>query len=119
MLDNTLSIDYAATTGITLTRVNQDNYSSEYYGETGDMKFKLNVKHTIPARGLAGESHLVRLDVEHYDAEGTYMRTSSAWIVVKTFDSTQDTTAVSATALALQGVTDDATFIGKIAARES
>jgi len=119
MLDNTLSIDYGATVGITLTRVNQDNFSSKYYGEDGNQKFNLSVKHQIPERGLAGESHLVRLDVEHYDAEGVYIRTSSAWTVIKTFDGTQDSTASVNTVLALQDFTGVQANIEKVAARES
>lgn len=119
MLDNTLTIDYGSDTGITLTRVSQQNFESTYFGESGDQKFNLSVKHTIPARGLPGESHLVRLDVEHYDSEGVYIRTSSAWTVIKTFDSTQDSTASEDTLAALQMFTGVTANIEKIVGRES
>lgn len=88
MLDSQLTLTYAGTP-ITLDRINQDNYGSEYFGEITNGKVKLSVKHTIPPRGQANESHLVRLDVEHYSAEGAYLRTSSAWTVIKTFDGVQ------------------------------
>lgn len=108
MLDNTLTFDYAGAS-VTLDRINQDSYASEYFGEATDVKITLKISHTIPPRGGSGESHLVRLDVEHYDTEGTYVRTSSAWTVIKTFDNTQDSDASNdaATALvAVFGITD-------------
>nr|APG77005.1 hypothetical protein [Beihai levi-like virus 7] len=118
MLENTLSINYGAA-AVTLTRVNQDNYASTYFGEEGQQKFTMNVKHTIPDRGLPGESHLVRLDVEHYDTNGVYLRTSSAWTVIKTFDSTQDSTACSDTVAALQDFTGVPANIDRVIAQES
>lgn len=118
MLDNTLSIGYGATTGIVLTRINQDTFGSQYYGESGDMKFSLNIKHTIPPRGQAGESHMVRLDVEHYDAQGIYLRTSSAWTVIKTFDSIQSSADSSDTYDGLTGLVNS-TLAGRIIGRES
>lgn len=48
------------------------------------------MKHTIPARGASGESHLVRLDVEVYDAAGVLLRTASAWTVIRTDNGIQD-----------------------------
>lgn len=76
---------------ITMNRINQDNYGAEYYGEGTNLKLTLTIKHTIPARGASGESHLVRLDVGHYDAtSGELIRTSSAWAVIRTDDGTQD-----------------------------
>lgn len=119
MLDNTLTIDYGAHTGTVLTRIREEGYGSEYYGEAGVYKFTLTVKHTVPARGQPGESHLVRLDVEHYDADGLYLRTSSAWLVIKTFDGVQDSGESSDTVLALQDFTGVSTNIDKVVARES
>lgn len=117
MLDNTLTVTYDSAS-VTLTRVAEQNFSSTYYGEDSGRKFTLNVNHTIPARGSAGESHLVRLNVEHYDAEGKYLRTSSAWTVIKTFDGTQDSNACAHTAAALQSFATVANT-AKIIARES
>lgn len=118
MLDNTLTITYNAT-DVTMTRVAEQNFSSQYYGENGDDKLTMSINHTIPARGAAGESHLVRLDVEHYDSEGVYLRTSSAWTVIKTFDGIQSSTACEYTVAALQDFTADAAKIAKVIARES
>lgn len=75
---------------VNLARINQDNYGAEYYAESGTSRFTMSVKHTIPAKGKAGESHLVRLDVEHYDANGLLLRVASAWTVVRTDSGIQD-----------------------------
>lgn len=101
-----------------LVRVNQDNYGSEYYLEDGQVRYRLTVKHTIPATGQPGESHLCRLDVEHYDANGVYIRTSSAWGVIRTDGGIQDSTSSSRAALALQTAMTSGN-ITKLIARES
>jgi hypothetical protein len=118
MLDNTLTFDYSGSP-ITLDRVNQDNYSSTYFGEATDAKISLRVSHTIPPRGGSGESHLVRLDVEHYDGDGAYVRTSSAWTVIKTFDNTQDATASEDAASALIAVFGITDLLGDVIGRQS
>jgi hypothetical protein len=118
MLDNTLTITYDST-AVTMTKVAEQNFSSKYFGENGNDKLTMSVSHTIPARGSAGESHLVRLDVEHYDAEGLYLRTTSAWTVIKTFDSAQVSASAEFTVAALQDFTAVAANISKIIARES
>lgn len=108
MLDNTLTFNYAGAS-VTLDKINQSNYTSTYYGEATNVKISLNIKHTIPPRGGSGENHLVRLDIEHYDSEGAYVRTSSAWVVIKTFDNIQDSTAsidVTEGLTAVLGLTD-------------
>lgn len=117
MLSNTLDVTYNAATK-TLSRIKDDGYSSEYYLDDGTEKYSLSVKHTIPARGAPGESHLIRLDVEHYDANGVFLRTSSAWSVIKTFDNTQDTTNANRVANALVALLDT-TMVSKLANRES
>lgn len=78
-----------------LVRTNNDNGGSDYYLDGGTEKFSLQIRHTIPPRGGAGESHMIRLDVDHHDANGVYIRRTSAWTVSKTFDNTQDTTKLS------------------------
>lgn len=118
MLDNTLTLDFGTGTVI-LTRVNQDDFASTYFGESGSDKLSLSVKHTIPGRGQPGESHLVRLDVEHYDATGAYQRTSSAWLVVKTFDGTQDSAVSLKVGLSLQSFVGVSANLQKVLARES
>ena len=91
MIGDTVALTYNAGT-VTLTRNNQDNFGANYYGTSGNDKFNLAIKHTIPARGKAGESHLARLDVEHYDAAGVLLRTASAWSVIRTDDGIQAAT---------------------------
>ena len=94
MLGDTFGITYNAVAK-TLKKVNQDNFGATYYldDSANDMAFNAAVKHTIPPRGKEGESHLVRLDVDHLDsADGALLRTTSAWIVMKTFVSVQDIT---------------------------
>lgn len=102
---------------ITLNRINQDSYGAVYYGEGTDKKLTLTVKHTIPPRGGSGESHLVRLDVEHY-ASGVYVRTSSAWVVIRTTDNVQDVESSEDAAEALVDFLSDAN-ITKIVGRQS
>lgn len=90
----------------TLHRMNQDNYSSKYFGKAPDglSQVTMTIAHTVPTKkGSGGESHLVRLDVEQFDANGVYLRTASSWQVIKTFDGTQanDLSEDVATALAV------------------
>lgn len=117
MFSDPLAITYNGASK-SLVRVNQDSYGSDYSLDDGQQKFKLTIRHTIPPRGKAGESHMMRLDVEQYDTDGAYVRTDSSWTVVKTFDKPQ----VSADALlagnALVGLATSAN-IAKILSRES
>lgn len=77
-----------------LSRVNDSEpFSSTYWLEDGLTDYQLTVKHTIPSkRGASKESHLVRLDVTLYDAEGAVVRKSSVWTVMETSIGRQDTT---------------------------
>lgn len=118
MLDNTYSINWDATP-VTLTRVSEQNFESVYYGEEGDRKFHMTVKHTIPARGESGESHLIRLDVEKVDASGVYQKTTSPWMVIKTFDGVQDSTECQLALAALLDFAGVTANTDKVIARES
>jgi len=84
-----------------LPRINQDGYTSEYFLDGTTVRYTATVKHTIPQKGGSGESHLMRLDVDTYDGSGVYVRRSSSWVVVKTFDNSQDTTVAGYTLDAL------------------
>lgn len=104
---------------ITMNRINQDNYGAVYYGEGTNLKFYLRISHTIPARGKFGESHLVRLDVEHYDGTTlALLRTSSAWCVIRTDDGNQDQENSEDAAEALVDFLSDAN-ITKIVGKQS
>lgn len=103
---------------IDLARINQDNYGAEYYAESGTNRFSLSVKHTIPAKGKSGESHLVRLDVEHYDANGVLLRVASAWTVIRTDTGIQDQESSEDAAEALVALLSAAN-ITKVVGRQS
>jgi hypothetical protein len=116
-LGDTISITYNAVSK-TLARINQDNFGANYYLEDGLVRYNLSIKHTIPARGKFGESHLARLDVEHYDAEGVLTRTASSWSVIRTDGGIQDSTSSTRAVTALQSFLT-APNIAKIVGRES
>lgn len=124
MLDNSfiLTID---TEDITLTRVNQDTFTSQYFGESetvvsgASVKLDLSVKHTIPARAEQGESHLVRLDATVLqDYAGAESNTTSVWMVIKTTDGAQNTAFASQLMTALRGLATTA-IVDRIIGRES
>jgi hypothetical protein len=103
---------------VTMNRINQDNFGAVYYGTSGVRRFTLTVKHTIPSRGAFGESHLLRLDVEVYDANGVLLRTSSAWAVVRTDSGIQDQEESEDATEALVDFLSDAN-ITKLVSRQS
>lgn len=116
-LSDPITLTYDAVS-VSLNRINQDNYGAEYYAESGTKRFTMSVKHTIPAKGKSGESHLVRLDVEHYDAGGVLLRTTSAWTVIRTDNGVQELVACEDTTAALVAFLTPAN-ITKIAGRQS
>lgn len=116
MFDNTYNLTFDVDT-VAMTRVREDNFGSVYFGEHGENKVTMTIKHTIPDRGQGGESHLIRLDYESYSA-GVYIGTSSIWTVMKSFDGTQRTTESLNTALALLGFTDSG-VVSKLLGRQS
>lgn len=117
MLADTLSITYNAV-AVTLNKVSEANFTSQYFGESSGLRFTLDVKHTIPPVGKGDESHLVRLTVEHFDGSGVYQRTVSPWVVIKTIDNVQDSTASLRATKALIGLLTDA-FVTQIIGRQS
>jgi hypothetical protein len=117
MIGDTVALTYNAGT-VTLNRINQDNHGAEYYAASGNDRFTLSVKHTIPGRGKPGESHLARLDVEHYDAAGVLLRTASAWTVIRTDNGIQTAVNLENAAKALTAFLTAAN-ITKLVNRES
>lgn len=76
---------------VTLNRVNQDNFGSVYRGSGTNLKVTLTIKHTIPAIGKDGESHLARVDIDHFDAtSGAFKRRASVWCASRTDGTPQD-----------------------------
>lgn len=122
MLGETIDITYD-TVAKTLQRVNQDGFGANYYLDDKSVSnrvFNVSVKHTIPARGQSGESHMVRLDVEQYDTASPYalMRTTSTWLAMRTDSSYQDQEISEDTAEAVVDFLTDA-VITKIVGRQS
>lgn len=120
MLDSPLSIDYDGATK-TLALVSRTGRKSVYTGEEtdGSATYIVTVDHTIPPRGGSGESHLIRLDVEHYDTSGIYVRTSSAWVVLKTQDAPQQTSDSTDAASCLTQFLGQAGIVSKVLNGES
>jgi hypothetical protein len=76
---------------VTLNRVSSGDYSSKYFGVGTNLTITLTVKHTVPAVGADGESHLCRVDIDHFDGTtGELLRRASAWTSVRTDGSPQD-----------------------------
>jgi hypothetical protein len=82
---------------ITMTRVNQENYSSSYYGVStdGQRYHTMSIKHTLPKKEGDAESHMVRIDTKFYDSTGVYLREQSVWFVLKVHDASQDSAAMN------------------------
>lgn len=119
MIGDTIAFTYNAVAK-TLVKVNQDSFTAEYYlDDTANlMRFSLFVKHTIPATGKIGESHLVRLDTSYYDVAGLLLRTASSWTVMSTNSGFQDLVSSQRTQAALLTITVPATT-DKVLKRES
>lgn len=119
MIGDTIAVTYNAVSK-TLNKVNQDSYGADYYLDDSAnlMRFFIKVRHTIPARGKSGESHMLRLDVEHYDANGVLLRTASAWKVIVTNDGVQDYVSSQRVQAALL-TAETTTNTNKILGRES
>jgi subtilisin-like proprotein convertase family protein len=117
MLADTLSITYNAV-AVTLNKIREQNFTSTYFAESSAGKFTLDVKHTIPPQGGTGESHLVKLTVEYFDANNVYQKSVSPWVVIKTFDGAQNATDALRASKALVGLLSDA-FLTQVIGRMS
>jgi hypothetical protein len=117
MLGTTQSITYNAVAKV-LSRIADDGFSAQYYLDGGTEKFTLTVRHSIPGRGGSGEAHTAKLDVDHYDANGVFLRQVSSWLSMKTFENVQDKTSSTRCTNALVGWATT-TIVGNLADRES
>lgn len=121
MLGDTLTVTYNAVAKV-LNKVSTGNYAATYYLDdaSNHMTFTASVKHTIPAVGASGESHLMRLDVAYFDATtGDLLRTESVWSVFRTTGAPQSTVSLGYAAHAVVDYLDGGTIIADILARES
>jgi hypothetical protein len=104
---------------ITLNKVDPNgDPGSKYWGVGTNMELTLSIRHRVPKIGSDGESHLVRLDVDHFDATtNAFVRRSSAWVSIVTTGSPQDQENSEDAAEALVDFLSDAT-ITKIVGRQ-
>lgn len=74
----------------TLPRINQDNYSAEYFSPNaaGDQRITCTVNHTIPKGTGSTETHHIRFDRD-FIVDGVVDRTDSIWLVIKTAGAAQ------------------------------
>lgn len=95
MLSSTITLSVNSVNKV-LSRINDSEpFSSTYWLEDGLTDYQLTVKHTVPSkRGASKESHLVRLDVTLYDADGEVVRKQSAWAVLEASTGRQDSTTL-------------------------
>lgn len=112
-----LQITYNAVTK-DLVHVSDIANGAEYYLDDGTLRFSAKIQHQIPPRGGSGESHMLRIDADEHDADGAYIRRMSAWVVLKTFDNTQNTSEHQHLGDALAGLVTSAN-VTKLLARES
>lgn len=119
MFADSLAVTYNAVSK-TLTRLTDGSYSSKYgLDDGGTAYFTLRIEHTVPSTPQGtGETHMVRLDIDRYDAQSVYLRRDSAWFVLKTSDAKQVSVDLDYTAQALVDFLSDAN-LDKLIARES
>lgn len=96
MFADSLTLNYAGTGDLVLTKRREEGYSSEYFGTIGTTDFVMSIKHTIPRNRNGGEhSHLVRLDATTYDAENQIIARASSWRVFGSYVGQQVSTTVT------------------------
>lgn len=122
MLGDTISVTYDAVAKV-LNRVKMEGYGAEYYLDdkaVSNRVFRAFVKHTVPSNGSFGESHMFRLYVDEYDSSTPFglLRTTSAWLSIRTDGAAQVQEDGEDTAEAVVDFLDDTT-ITKIVGRES
>jgi hypothetical protein len=119
MIGSTITITINAVAK-TLNRVNDSEpYSATYFLAEATRDYTATIKHTIPTtRGASKESHLVRLDIVDYDADGVVTKKQSAWTVLEASIGSQNTTDLGYFANGLMDFLD-ATVLPKVLARQS
>lgn len=103
MFNATQAITYGGVAK-TLNRVSAAARSAEYYLAEALINYTLVISHTVPKdTSVGGESHLAKLTVNQLNADGKIIRTTVSWIVIKTFETSQDDTTAENTGNALVG----------------
>jgi hypothetical protein len=95
MLGNSFAVKLGGQS-VTLVRMNQDGYSSEYFGRGTNLEVRFNIKHNFPkTRTIKGtENHLIRMDVDRFNPDGTFLKRESVWAVSQTALGTQDSASL-------------------------
>jgi len=109
------------TNNTVFTKRREGNFSSEYRGVTditGEICI-LTVNHTLPGRGQPNESHLVKVVIQHLDANGDYSHSTQGHVVLKTLDNIQDADDSNEAAQMLHAFLANGTYRDKIIAGES
>jgi hypothetical protein len=119
MLGTSITITVNAVAKV-LARVDDSQpYQATYYLSETTRDYTCIVKHTVPkVKGASRESHLLRLDVTDYDANGAAIRKSSVWTVLETSLGSQNDVDLGYFRAGLAGFLD-ATNTGKILQRIS
>jgi len=95
MLSSTITLTVNGVAKVLSRITGSEPYQSKYWLEDGLVEYLLSFKHTVPSkRGISKESHLVRLDVNTYDADNVLVRTQSVWTVLEVSVGRQDTTTL-------------------------
>lgn len=104
----------------TLTRQTDGSYKATYGLDDGGVSYyTMRIEHNVPSSpNGTNESHFVRLDCDRYDTEGVHTRQDSAYFVIKTGTSKQNTVELTHIANALAGFLTSAN-IDKLVAREA
>lgn len=118
MLDNTLTFDFGAKTGLVLVKRNEAGGVTSYGVVDGDDKFDLTVKHVPAPRGETGEFHQIRLDVTDQTG-GTYNGAESVWINIKSLDKAQDNDRMADAIDSLEMIQAIASFVTRVLNQES
>lgn len=95
MLASTITLTINGVAKVLARNLQSEPYQSKYWLEDGLNEYTLSFKHTVPSRrGASKESHLVRLDVDTYDADNELTRRQSVWTVMEVSVGRQDTTTL-------------------------
>lgn len=94
MLGTTITVTVNAVAKVLKRVSDPDPYSATYFlADSSTRDYTLSIKHTVPkTRGASKESHLVRLDIDDYDADGIAIRKQSTWVVMECSLGRQDST---------------------------
>lgn len=83
---------------LSLPRINQDGHAGYYFDRKSDSTLVCDVKiaHTLPKKAdpTSKESHLIRMDVGHYDGAGALLRNEAVWTVLQTTQGVQNDTSL-------------------------